>query len=99
MIRDAHRRKMSKSLGNVIDSLEVINGITLKGLHKRLEEGNLDPDELKTAKEGLVKYFPNGISECCADALRFLVSLHSSEELWHLCLLEMIVQGRICQDM
>ncbi|KAK4396334.1 Valine--tRNA ligase, mitochondrial 1, partial [Sesamum angolense] len=38
MIRDAHGRKMSKSLGNVIDPLEVINGITLKGLHKRLEE-------------------------------------------------------------
>ncbi|KAL0338421.1 UNVERIFIED_CONTAM: Valine--tRNA ligase, mitochondrial 1 [Sesamum angustifolium] len=41
MIRDAHGRKMSKSLGNVIDPLEVINGITLKGLHKRLEEDAL----------------------------------------------------------
>ena len=41
MIRDAHRRKMSRSLVNVIDPLEVINGISLEGLHKRLEDGVL----------------------------------------------------------
>jgi len=44
MIRDARGRKMSKSLGNVIDPIEVINGITLEGLHTRLEGGNLDPN-------------------------------------------------------
>ncbi|XP_078446483.1 valyl-tRNA synthetase / valine-tRNA ligase (VALRS) [Wolffia australiana] len=71
MIRDAHGRKMSKSLGNVIDPLEVINGISLEGLHKRLEEGNLDPRELVVAKEGQAKDFPSGIPECGADALRF----------------------------
>ncbi|KAG5528890.1 hypothetical protein RHGRI_029521 [Rhododendron griersonianum] len=38
VICDAHGRKMSKSLGNVIDPLEVINGITPEGLQKRLEE-------------------------------------------------------------
>jgi valyl-tRNA synthetase len=42
MIRDAHGRKMSKSLGNVIDPLDVIFGITLDQLNKRLEKGNLD---------------------------------------------------------
>ena len=59
MIRDAHGRKMSKSLGNVVDPNEVISGIPLEGLHKRLEEGNLDPIELKAAKEGQTKDFPN----------------------------------------
>ena len=39
MIHDAHGRKMSRSLGKVIDPLEVINGISLEGLHKRLEDG------------------------------------------------------------
>lgn len=43
MIRDAHGRKMSKSLGNVIDPLDVIHGISLEGLNRQLEVGNLDP--------------------------------------------------------
>lgn len=43
MVRDAHGRKMSKSLGNVIDPLDVIYGINLEDLHKKLEQGNLDP--------------------------------------------------------
>lgn len=79
MIRDAHGRKMSKSLGNVIDPLEVINGVALKDLHKRLEEGNLDPKELKTAKEGQAKDFPNGIPECGTDALRFALVSYTAQ--------------------
>ncbi|KAL4597009.1 hypothetical protein ACB092_12G204900 [Castanea dentata] len=79
MIRDAHGRKMSKSLGNVIDPLEVISGISLEGLHKRLEEGNLDPKELTVAKEGQVKDFPNGIPECGADALRFALISYTAQ--------------------
>lgn len=43
MIRDAHGRKMSKSLGNVIDPLHVIHGVSLSELNKMLEVGNLDP--------------------------------------------------------
>ncbi|KAK3027465.1 hypothetical protein RJ639_041071 [Escallonia herrerae] len=79
MIRDAHGRKMSKSLGNVIDPLEVINGITLEGLHKRLEQGNLDPTELTVAKEGQMKDFPNGIVECGTDALRFALVSYTAQ--------------------
>lgn len=79
MIRDAHGRKMSKSLGNVIDPLEVINGITLEGLCKRLEEGNLDPKELSVAKAGQAKDFPNGIAECGADALRFALVSYTAQ--------------------
>ncbi|KAL0336887.1 UNVERIFIED_CONTAM: Valine--tRNA ligase, mitochondrial 1 [Sesamum calycinum] len=79
MIRDAHGRKMSKSLGNVIDPLEVINGVTLENLHKRLEQGNLDPNELKTAKEGQKKDFPKGIPECGADALRFALVSYTAQ--------------------
>lgn len=41
MIRDAQGRKMSKSLGNVIDPLEIIHGCTLKALTDKILEGNL----------------------------------------------------------
>ena len=50
MVRDAHGRKMSKSLGNVIDPLEVIDGIDLENLHKKLYEGNLPEKEGKCCK-------------------------------------------------
>ncbi|KQJ97378.1 hypothetical protein BRADI_3g30350v3 [Brachypodium distachyon] len=79
IIRDAHGRKMSKSLGNVIDPVDVINGITLEGLQKKLEQGNLDPDELEKAKEGQKKDFPDGIPECGTDALRFALISYTSQ--------------------
>ncbi|ERN14543.1 hypothetical protein AMTR_s00038p00088230 [Amborella trichopoda] len=79
MIRDAHGRKMSKSLGNVVDPLDVINGITLEGLQKKLEQGNLDKNELLVAREGQVKDFPGGIAECGADALRFALVSYTAQ--------------------
>ncbi|KAK4493458.1 hypothetical protein RD792_006625, partial [Penstemon davidsonii] len=79
MVRDAHGRKMSKSLGNVIDPLEVIDGTKLIDLNKRLERANLDPKELKTAKEGQAKDFPNGIPECGVDALRFALVSYTAQ--------------------
>mmetsp|Transcript_63182 Transcript_63182/g.137388 ORF Transcript_63182/g.137388 Transcript_63182/m.137388 type:complete len:1069 (-) Transcript_63182:79-3285(-) len=71
MVRDAHGRKMSKSLGNVIDPLEVIDGIGLEELGQKLEEGNLPDKEIAKAKAGQKADFPEGIPECGADALRF----------------------------
>ncbi|XP_067001147.2 valine--tRNA ligase isoform X1 [Anabrus simplex] len=71
MVRDAHGRKMSKSLGNVIDPVDVIRGISLEDLHKQLYDSNLDPKEIEKAKEGQKQDFPNGIPECGTDALRF----------------------------
>ena len=71
LVRDAQGRKMSKSLGNVIDPIEVIEGSTLDALHQKLEEGNLDPKEVVRAKSDQKKMFPQGIPECGTDALRF----------------------------
>lgn len=71
MIRDSKGEKMSKSKGNVIDPLDIIEGITLEKLHQKLYEGNLPEKEIKRAIELQKKEFPNGISECGTDALRF----------------------------
>ncbi len=90
MVRDAHGRKMSKSLGNVIDPLEVINGVTLQDLHKRIEQGNLDAREVEKAKAGQVADFPNGIAECGADALRFALVAYTAQ-VWFLLLVLLFI--------
>ncbi|VDO96230.1 unnamed protein product [Heligmosomoides polygyrus] len=58
MIRDAHGRKMSKSLGNVIDPLDVIRGVTLEDLNRQLTTGNLDAKELAIAQAGQARDYP-----------------------------------------
>ncbi|KAH6456415.1 valine--tRNA (Val) ligase [Parastagonospora nodorum] len=70
LIRDSEGRKMSKSLGNVIDPVDIMDGITLEKLHDQLKIGNLDPKELKSAEKYQKTSFPQGIPECGADALR-----------------------------
>jgi len=71
MVRDAFGRKMSKSLGNVVDPFFVIQGASLEELNKTLHEGNLDPREIEKATAGQKKTYPEGIPICGADALRF----------------------------
>ncbi|KAM9488338.1 valine--tRNA ligase [Clarias gariepinus] len=79
VVRDAHGRKMSKSLGNVIDPLDVITGISLEGLHEQLKDSNLDPLEIERAKQGQKSDYPNGIPECGTDALRFALCAYTSQ--------------------
>ncbi len=71
LIRDSEGRKMSKSLGNVVDPNDIIDGIALEELHVKLLTGNLDPKEVQRAKDYQKSAFPKGINECGADALRF----------------------------
>eukprot|EP00053_Salpingoeca_punica_P013388 m.120961 g.120961 ORF g.120961 m.120961 type:complete len:1063 (+) comp16191_c0_seq1:70-3258(+) len=78
IVRDAQGRKMSKALGNVIDPMDVRNGITLDELQKRLDQGNLDPREVARAKEGQALDYPSGIPECGVDALRFALCAFTS---------------------
>jgi len=79
MVRDAHGRKMSKSLGNTINPMDVILGITLENLHKSLEGGNLDPREVEKAKAGQKQDYPEGIPECGTDALRFGLCAYTAQ--------------------
>jgi valyl-tRNA synthetase len=87
MVRDPHGRKMSKSLGNVVDPLDVIEGIPLETLHQKLYEGNLDEKEILKAKTGQKKDFPNGIPQCGADALRFALCAYSGGGQWNASLI------------
>ncbi|XKL60308.1 hypothetical protein PGB90_001324 [Kerria lacca] len=79
MVRDAHGRKMSKSLGNVIDPVDVIYGISLEKLHEQLYQSNLDPKEIEKAIVGQKRDYPNGIPECGTDALRFALCAYMSQ--------------------
>lgn len=78
LVRDAQGRKMSKSLGNVVDPLDVIQGISLQDLHNKLLGGNLDPREVEKAKQGQKESYPNGIPQCGTDALRFALCAYTT---------------------
>jgi valyl-tRNA synthetase len=79
MVRDAHGRKMSKSLGNVIDPLHVIEGISLPELNKTLEGGNLEEKEIKKAAQGQAQDYPDGIPQCGTDAMRFALVAYTAQ--------------------
>lgn len=81
IIRDKYGRKMSKSLGNVINPLDIINGIQLEDLHKQLYDGNLDEKEIKKAIAGQKLDFPQGIPECGTDALRFALCSYTGKNI------------------
>lgn len=78
LIRDSEGRKMSKSLGNVVDPIDIMTGISFQELQDKLRFGNLDPKELKIAEKYQHTAFPQGIPECGADALRMALCAYTS---------------------
>lgn len=81
IICDAHGRKMSKSLGNVVLPEYVIKGATLddlvKDTQKAHKSGLISFNECEKSIDGQKKQFPNGIPECGIDALRFTLLSHN----------------------
>ena len=78
MVRDSEGRKMSKSLGNVIDPIDIIEGTPLQNLHDKLQLGNLDPKEVTRATKYQNTAFPDGIPQCGADAMHFAFCNYST---------------------
>ncbi|GMT08839.1 hypothetical protein PFISCL1PPCAC_136, partial [Pristionchus fissidentatus] len=76
LVRDAEGRKMSKSIGNVVDPLDVIDGISLERMEERLGESSLSDKEKATALSSLRARFPSGIPRCGPDSLRFALLRH-----------------------
>jgi valyl-tRNA synthetase len=78
LVRDSDGQKMSKSKGNVIDPLDVIDGITLEKLLKKRSANMMQPHLAKKIRKATKKQFPDGIPAYGTDALRFTFASQAS---------------------
>ena len=71
LVRDSHGQKMSKSKGNVLDPIDLIDGITLEELVAKRTKGMMQPHLAKKIEKATRQEFKDGISAFGTDAIRF----------------------------
>ncbi len=74
LIRDENNQKMSKSIGNVIDPIDIIKGISLNKLIKKRTKNLINIKKINKIKKNTIKHLPNGIKPYGADTLRFTLA-------------------------
>jgi valyl-tRNA synthetase len=71
LVRDQEGQKMSKSKGNVLDPIDLIDGVDLETLVTKSTTNMMDPRQAERIAQRVRKQFPNGIPPFGADAVRF----------------------------